>query len=126
GGHVDTVHVRVAHGRRRGCEVHASRTGLTREIDDLRGRRAAHDRVVDQQDVLAAELEVDDVELRAHRLRALLLPRHDERPPDVAIFHETFAVLDAKNLRHLHRRRAARVWNWNDDVDVVIRPNAAN
>ena len=50
--------------RSRPCWRPASRAML----DDLRRRRAAHDRVVHEQHVPAAELEVDRVQLVAHRL----------------------------------------------------------
>jgi hypothetical protein len=72
--HVDAVDVRKAHrGRGRG-EVHPAGTGFARQLDDLRRGRAAHDGVIDQQHVLAAELQTDGIQLAAYRLLALLLP----------------------------------------------------
>ncbi len=126
GRHVDAVDIRIPHRRRRRSEVHAPGTGFSRQIDDLRRGRAAHDRIVDQEHVLAAELEIDDIELRTHGLRALLLAGHDERTADVAILDEAFAVLAPEKLRDLHGSRAARIRNGDHDIDVVIRPDAAN
>ncbi len=68
---------------------------------------------------------IDGVELAAHRLLALLLPRHDEGTADVAVLVETFPVLDAQQLRHLQRAGAAGVGHRNDHVDVVVGMDAA-
>src|SRR5579862_5733253 len=103
--HVDPVDIGEAHRRGGGGEVHLGGARLARQLDDLRGRGAAHDRVIDQQHRLAAKLEVNRVELAAHRFLALLLPGHDEGAADVAILDEAFAVLDAEALRQLQRAR---------------------
>ena len=120
GRHVDAVDVRETHRRRGRGEIHLARAGFAGQLDDLRRGRAAHDRVVHQQHVLAAEFQVDRVELAAHRLRALLLARHDERAADVAVLDEALAVLHAELLRQLQRAGAAGVGNRDDHVDVVI------
>src|SRR5437899_2444950 len=117
--HVDSVDVREAHGRGGGGEVHLLRAGFAGELDDLRRSRAADDRVVDQQHRLAAELEIDGVELAPHRLLALVLPRHDEGAADVAVLDEALAVLDGEALRELQRAGAAGVRDRDDHVDVV-------
>ena len=122
--HVDAVDVGEAHRRCGGSEVHLGGARLAGELDDLRRGGAAHDRVIDQQHGLAAELEVDGVQLAAHRFRALLLPRHDEGTADVAVLDESLAVLHAEPLRQLQRAGAARVGYGNHHVDVVLRPLA--
>src|SRR5690606_18869273 len=66
----------------------------------------------------------DRVQLAAHGLGALGLPRHDERPPDVTVLDEALAVLDAQVVSRLRGRGTARVGNRDHDVDVVIRPLA--
>src|SRR6202000_1373029 len=68
--------------------------------------------------------QIDRVQLAAHRLRALLLPRHDEGAADVAILDESLAILHAQQLRDLHRARTARVRDRNDHVDAVLGPLA--
>jgi hypothetical protein len=53
--------------RARNGEVDAARARLARHAHDAPRGVAAHDRVVDEQHVLALELERDRVELAAHR-----------------------------------------------------------
>src|SRR5437762_1934714 len=96
--HVDPVDVREAHGRGGGGEVHLLRAGFAGELDDLRRSRAADDRVVDQQHRLAAELEIDGVELAPHRLLPLVLPGHDEGAADVAVLDEALEIGRAHRL----------------------------
>ena len=120
GRHVDAVHVRIAHRRRRRRKIDLAGARLARQLDDLLRGRAAHDRIVDQQHVLAAKLEVDGVQLATHRLRALCLARHDKGAADIAILDKAFAILDAEMIGDLQRRGAARIGNRDNDVDVVI------
>ena len=82
----------------------------------LREVLPSHDRVVDQQDVLAVELERDRVQLAANRGLPLLLVRHDECPPDVAILDEALAIRNVHRLRHRQRRIARAIRNRNDDI----------
>src|ERR1700733_9330185 len=119
--HVDAVDVGEAHRWCRGSDVHLGRARLACQLDDLRRGGAAHDRIVHQQHRLAAELQVDGVELAAHRLLALLLAGHDEGAADVAILDEALAVLNAEALRQLQGTGAAGVRDGDDDVDVVDR-----
>ena len=79
--------------RRRGdAKMHFRGAGIAHHLHDLGRRGAAHDGIVDQQNILAAEFQIDRVEFLAHRLLAFLLPGHDEGAADVAIFDEAFAV----------------------------------
>src|SRR5688572_4239607 len=121
GRHVDAVHVRITDRRRGRGEEHLARAGLACEIDDLRGGRAAHDRVVDQQYGLALELQADRVQLASHRARTQVVAGHDEGTPDVAVLDEALAVLRAKELRDLQRAGAAGVGYRDHDVDAVFR-----
>ena len=117
--HVDAVDVGVAHrgrGRREGDLVGS---GSARHLDNLFRRRTAHDRVVDNEDVLAGELARHCVELLLDALFALGLPGHDERAADVTVLVKTLAVFDAEFLRHLHGGGPRRVGNRHDDVDVA-------
>src|SRR6202034_3458034 len=50
----------------------------------------------------------------------------DEGAADIAVLIETFAVFDAKDLRHLQRAGAAGVGNRDDDVDIVFAALAQN
>src|ERR1700754_2704821 len=74
-----------------------------RHLHDFVRRGAAHDRIVDDQHVLALELDAHGVQLLAHRLLAHRLARHDEGAADVTVLEEAFAVLDAELGGHLHR-----------------------
>jgi len=116
----------MAHRRRRRRHVDPLAAGIARHLDDLPRGGAAHDRVVYQQDVLAAELEFDGVELLAHRFPPLLLAGHDERAPDVAVLDKALAVLHAQAIGHLQRGRAARIGDGDDHVDIVVGPFAQN
>ena len=116
--HVDPVDVRIAHRRARRGEVHLLRAGLARHLDDLARRRAANDRVVDEQHDLVPEFHADRIELLAHALPAQGLARHDERAPDVAVLDEALAIREPERVRELQRRGAARVRDRNHDVDV--------
>ena len=119
-GHVYSVDVRIANRRRSGCEVHLAGPSFARQFDDLLRCRATHDRVIHQQYVLAAELEVDSIQFAAHGLRSFRLSRHDERAADVAVLDKAFAILDTKVIGHLQRGRAAGIGYRNDNIDVVF------
>ena len=120
-GHVDAVHVRVAHrGSGRG-EGDLVRTGLTRHLDDLLRGRTSHDRVVDDEDVLAANLGAHRVELLLDALLALRLPGHDERAAHVPVLIEALAVLDSELLSYLHRGGPRRIGDRHDHVDIAPR-----
>ena len=77
--------------------------GLLGHGDELDGRRAADDGVVDEQHVLALEFARHRVELLTHAALAGRLTRHDECPSDVAVLVEPLAVFDAELARDLHR-----------------------
>ena len=64
-------------------------------LNNLAAGRAPHDGVVNEQDGFILKLQRHGVQLLSHRLFPLTLPRHDESAPDVAVFHEPFAELDA-------------------------------
>src|SRR5882724_2685500 len=87
-GHIDTIDIREAHRRCCGSEIYLSRSCFARDIDDLRGCRTTNDRVVDEQHILPAKLQIDGVQLAAYRFFPQLLPRHDERAADVAVLDE--------------------------------------
>ena len=124
--HVDAVDIGIAdRGRRRG-EIDLAGTGVPRHLDDLLRGGAAHDGVIDEQDVLAPKFQIDGVELLAHGLPALLLSRHDEGAPDVAVLDEALSVLEVEVHGQLERGRSRGVGNGNDHVDVVVRPDAAD
>ena len=49
------------------------------------------------------------------------MARHDEGAANIAVFHKTFAVGHAQSIGQLHRARAARFRNRDDDIDLVER-----
>ena len=114
----------IAHRRRGRGEVDLARAGVARHLHDLLRGGAAHDRVVDQQHHAVAEFQRDRIELAAHRLRALALPRHDEGAADVAVLDEALAVLHAEHVGDLQRGVARGVGDRDHRVDVVVRAQA--
>ena len=124
GGHVDAIDVGEADRRRRRGEVDLAGAGVPGHLDDLFRGGAAHNRIIDEQHVLAAKLEVNDIELLPHRFPALGLAGHDEGAADVAVLDEALAELDAKPVGELKRDRAARLGDRDDDVDVLGRAQA--
>lgn len=90
--HVDAVHIRVSDGRCARSKVHLLGACVAGHLDDFLGGRATHDRVVDEQDVLAVELEGHGIQLPPDILAARLLARHNEGAADVAVLVEAFTV----------------------------------
>ena len=70
--------------------------GLAQHRHDLLRRRAAHDRVVDDDEPLAADRVGQRVELQLHAAVAQRLRRLDERAADVVVLVEAVAVRDAR------------------------------
>ena len=122
--HVDTVDVLVPDRRRRGGEVHLAGSRVACLLNDLLRGGAANDRIVDQQHVLAFELEPDGVELASYRSHALGLPGHDERTLDVAILDEPLPVLHTEIVGERETRGSTGLRDGNHDVDVVVGPLA--
>ena len=94
------------------------RAGGFGHFDDFAAGGAAHDGVVNQQDVFAFEFAVHRVEFLAHGFFAGGLAGHDEGAADVAVFDEAFAVGFAQVGGEFHRAGAAGVGDGHDDVDV--------
>src|SRR5690606_24175918 len=120
--HVDAVDVGIAHLGGSGTEVHLPGSGITGHLDDFPASGTAHDGIVHQQDILAAELQLDGVELLAHRLLAGGLAGHDEGAADIAILDEALAELHPQPVGQFHRRGAAGVRYRNHHVDAVVGP----
>ena len=64
-------------------QVHLAGAGVAHHLDDLARRRAAHDRVVDDDDALAAQHGLHGAQLQAHAEVTDALLRLDERAADV-------------------------------------------
>ena len=90
-------------------------------MHDLPARRAAHDRVVDQDDALAFEDAAHRVQLDAHAEVPDRLLRLDERAADVVVADEAHLHRDARRLGEAGRRAHAGVGNRHDDVGVDRR-----
>ena len=91
-------------------------TCFAQHRDDLARGRAAHDRIVDHDQALAADVLGQRVELHAHTTTALLLARLDERTADVAILHQAVAVRDARRARVALGRGDPRLGNRHHHV----------
>ena len=79
-GHVDAVVARVLDRRRRDPHVDLARARVAQHLHDLARRVAAHDRVVDDDQALAADDLGQRVELHPQAVLAQLLAGLDERP----------------------------------------------
>ena len=121
GGHIDTVHVGVTDRRCRGSKINLVRPCIARHFDNLPAGCAAYDRIIDQQHVLALELQTYGVEFLAHRLLALTLARHDESASYIAVFHQSLAELDIECMRDGLCRYAACIRYRDHHIDIVIR-----
>ncbi len=104
--------------RRRHTEVHLRRARLAQHRDHLARRRAAHDRVVHDDEALAADVLGERVELESNATGAELLARLDERATDVPVLHETVAVGDAGGAREALRRGDPRLRHGHDHVGL--------
>ena len=122
--HIDAVHVRITHGRRCGGKIDLVCPRLAGHLHDLPRGRTTHDRIVDQEDVLALEFHVDRIEFLANRLFARLLSRHDEGPSDIAVLDETLGEADVEFMGQAHRRRPAGVRDRDNDIDLVPTEHA--
>ena len=120
--HVDAVDAGVAQGRRVGGEIDLLRPALADHLDDRLGRVAPDDAVVDEEDLLPADLRGDGVELLADGVLPLVGGRHDEGPADVAVLDQGLAVLQVELAGDLDRRVAGRVGDGDDDVDRELAP----
>ena len=96
--------------RRRGDpHVDLRGAGGAQHADDLRGRVAAHDRVVDDDEPLAGDDLGHRVELQPQAVLAQLLAGLDEGPLDVAVLDEAVVLGQAAGARVAARRRVAGV-----------------
>ncbi len=85
--------------------MHFRRARFAQQRDDARRRRAAHDRIVDDDHALAAQILDDRIELQLHAAIAHLLIGADEGAPDVAVLDQPFDVRQAALGRVTDRRR---------------------
>src|SRR6185369_17067454 len=86
---VDAVVTRTNRRRTTDAHVNLFRTRFSDHAYDFFRRRAADDRVVDQNHAPAVDQIAHRVELDAHAERADRLPRLDERAANVMIAHES-------------------------------------
>ena len=115
---VDAVEARVVDRRGADPEVDLLRAVAPQQPDDLLGGRAAHDRVVDDDqplvaDHLAQRAELDVDAPLAHRLAGL-----DERPAAVPVADHALAERDARRLREPRRGRRAGVRHGHHEVGL--------
>ena len=101
--------------------MHLGRAGVEQHLDDLPGRRAAHDRVVHDHDALAVDDVVDRVELQLHAVLAQPLLGLDERAPDVAVLDQAVGERQPARPRVALRGRRAGVGHGDDDVGLGRR-----
>ena len=109
GGHVDPVEAWPGDRRARDPHVDLARPGLAQHRDDLPGRGAAHDRVIDDDQPLAVDDLAQRVELELDAALAQLLVGLDEAAAHVAVAHDRLGVRDAGCERVADGRRCPGV-----------------
>ena len=95
GREVDAVEAGPLHRRRADAHVHLGRAGLAQHPDERALGVAAHDRVVDDHQALAADDVAQRVELEPDAELAQRLRRLDERAADVGVLGQALAERDA-------------------------------
>ena len=118
GRHVDPVVAGVADRRRRDPQVDLLGAGVAQDADDLPGRVAAHDRVVDDDDALPGDDLRQRVELEPQPPLAQLLAGLDEGPRDVAVLDQAVVAGQPRGAREAARGRVARVGNGDHQVGL--------
>ena len=101
--------------------MYFSRAGAPQQPDDLARGRAAHDRVIHDDEALAANLLAQRRELDRHATLAQAVRRLDECPPGVPVAHHSFSIRDAAGLGIAGRGRRARVRHRHDQVGLRRR-----
>src|SRR3546814_7155517 len=119
--HINAVDIWITHRRRCRGEIDFPGASTACHFDDFLRGRATHDRIVDQQHVLATEFEIDRIELLAYRLLALRLSRHDEGAADVAVLDEALAIMHAEPSRKFGTCDTRGIRDRNDDIDEIGR-----
>ena len=79
---------------------------------------AAHDRVVDHDQTLAANDFLERIELEPNTELTNGLRRLNERSPDVGVLHQSLAVRNARALCKPDRCRSAALGNRNDQITL--------
>src|SRR5205823_5692256 len=85
---VDAVEARPLDRWRSDAQMNLERAGFAEHLHQLSLCRAAHDRVVDDNQALPRDVLAQWVELHPHSGLALLLTRCDEAAADVSVLHE--------------------------------------
>src|SRR6516162_6362382 len=113
---VDTVIVGVGDRRRSDAQMHLGGAGIAHHLDDLNGCGAAHDRVVDKHDALAAHDRAVGAVLEANAELANVLGRLDEGAADIVIANDAELIGEARFLGITDRRRHPRVRYRHDHI----------
>ena len=115
-GRVDAVKAGVGGGRGGDAHVHLAGADLLYHLDDLLRGRAAHDRIVDQDDPLALDQGAIGVVLETDAEVADVVGRLDEGAAHIVIADDAEFERQARAMGVSDRRRHARVGHGDDDV----------
>ena len=96
--------------------MNLARPGLAQHADDFSRGRAAHDRVVDQNDPLSRHHLSNGIELDLDPKMADRLLGLDEGPPDVVVSHQPECKREPRLARVAQGRIHARVGHRHDHV----------
>ena len=105
-GEVDAVEARPLHRRRRDADVHLDGARLAQHPHQRALGVAAHDRVVDHDQPLAADDVAQRVELEPDAELTDRLRRLDEGPPDVGVLDQARCRTGCRTPRRSRSRRA--------------------
>ena len=117
-GEVDPVEARPLHWRRGDPHMHFDGAGLSQHPDQRALGVAPHDRVVDDDEPLAADDFLEWVELQPDSELADGLRRLNKRAPDVGVLRQALPVGDAGFLRITDRGRGSGFRNADHQVGV--------
>ena len=120
GWHIDPVDIGKPHRWRCRCKIYLIRTCLLGHLYNLSAGCSPHDRVIHQQHILTPKLHTHRVEFLPDGFTTLLLTRHDECSADITVLNETLSEVKSESVGKLQCTRSARVWNWNDHVDIQM------
>ena len=98
--------------------MHLARAGMADHLDDLGRGRAAHDRIVNQDDPLAFEVGAVGVVLEPYTQMADLVCRLDKGAPDIMVADDPELERQPRFGGKAERRRNARIGHRHDDISI--------
>ena len=114
--HVHAHMAGVENARGSDAKMHFFGAGIADQLDQLRGGRPAHQRVVDDDHALSRQVRGEHVEFHGHAPFAQNLRGFDEGASDVAVLDESVVERDARLPRVADGCGNRRVGHRNDHI----------